>query len=163
MANAHAGISRKKIIILFAGMFVVPAALLGGYYALKERAKSEVSGSIRLADKREFTAVRCGSGLLSEDAPRSSAQFHGVDIFSASSPELRIRGYEDTEKGMVVTLRYDNGAPITIDRSACKKFNVKLEETGEMILDHWGLEGELHLDCPELVADLRFTSCYSGS
>jgi hypothetical protein len=64
---------------------------------------------------------------------------------------------------MVVTLRYDNDAPITIDRSACEKFNVKLEETGEMILDHWGLEGELHLDCPGLVADLRFTSCYGGS
>jgi len=32
-----------------------------------------------------------------------------------------------------------------------------------MILRHWGLEGKLKLECPELQADVTFASCYDGS
>jgi len=153
----------KKLTRLLVGMLIVPVLVIGGYMLLKRGSKSEVSGSIQLGKATPFEPNRCESGVLSEDAPRSRAQFHGVDIFQSEKPKRRVRVFEDPEKGEVVTLRTDGEAPVVVDRKACSKFEVQLKETGSMILDHYGLEGALVLDCAEVVADVKFASCYDGS
>jgi hypothetical protein len=164
MSEAPKTISNKKLAVMAAGMVVAPLLFFGGYMALKAGSKSEVSGSIQLGEeKAQLAPNRCESGTLSEDAPRSRAQFHGVDLFDAAEPERRVRLIEDPEKGKRVIVRNGEAAPVVVNRDGCGKFEIKLEETGAMILDHYGFEGTLELECPEIVADVTFASCYDGS
>jgi hypothetical protein len=153
----------KKLAVMAIGMIIVPTIFVGGYMALKASSKSEVSGSIQLGKEAPFAPDRCESGILSEDAPRSRPQFHGVDLFEATHPKRRVRVFDDPEKGEIVTLRTGGAAPVVVDRPACKVFEIQLKESGAMILDHYGLEGTLKLDCAEIEADVQFASCYDGS
>jgi hypothetical protein len=155
-------LSNRKLATMVVAMLAVPLLFVGGYSLLKHESKSVVSGSIRLGEDA-LTPNRCESGVLSEDAPRTRAQWHGVDLFAATEPKRRVRVIDDPEKGKVVTLRHGDDEPVVVRRDGCKTYEVKLEETGSMILDHYGLEGALRLDCAEIVADVKFESCYDGS
>ena len=160
--SASGAIPPKRMALIALLMPVVPLVLFGGYMALRNSSKSAAAGTIELAE--EAIAVdRCGSGLLDEDAPRSAVQFHGVDLFAAAHPNTRVRVLEDPSRGTLVSIRRGDAAPVEVDRAACEIFEVTLHETGAMILDHWGLEGSLRLACPDVSADVTFSSCYDGS
>jgi len=118
---------------------------------------------MRVGADEAITPDRCESGILSEDAPRTRVQFHGVDLFASRSPELRVRALEDEVQGLRVIVRREGSAPVEVDRAACQTFDVQLHETGAMILDHYGLQGSLRLDCPDITADVHFASCYDGT
>ncbi|MCB9677731.1 MAG: hypothetical protein H6737_21675 [Alphaproteobacteria bacterium] len=142
-------------------MLVVPLLLLGGYVFLSDRAKSEVHGTIRVGDTT-FAPDRCASGVLSEDAPRSQPQFHGVDLFARAHPSRRLRVFQDPAQGDVVALRDGDAAPVVVDRAACERFEVRITALDEMLFDHWGLGGSVDLACPEVEAKVAFSRCFGG-
>jgi hypothetical protein len=156
-------LSNRRMFTMVAGAFIVPAVFIGGYTLLRQGSKSTVSGTIQLGEEPPTSPNRCESGVLSKDAPPTRAQWHGVDLFDAAHPARRVRVIDDPEKGGIVTLRDGDAAPIVVNRDACKKFAIQIRDTGHMIFDHYGLEGAIDLDCSELVAAVKFESCYDGS
>jgi hypothetical protein len=153
----------KKLVTMVAGMILVPVIFLGGYALLQEGSKSTVTGTITLGEGEAMSPDRCESGVLSKDAPATRAQWHGVDLFEAARPTRRVRLIDDPEKGKIVTVRFGEDAPIVIDRASCTQFAFEVRETGQMIFDHYGLEGTIDVVCPGLTVKAKFASCYDGT
>ncbi len=142
---------------------VAVVLILGGmlFFYLRSASKSEVSGSLAV-DGASFKPLRCRSGKLGEDAPKDRPEFHGIDLLRASDRGPSVRVLEDPTAGMRVLLMKPGAEHRLVERAACKRFEVKLRKTGSLIMDVWGMEGSVDLDCPDVKGKVTFTSCYGG-
>jgi hypothetical protein len=145
--------------------FLIPVAVLGAgaalFFGLRGAAKSEVVGSISVGGET-WQPDRCQSGKLGETPPAGRTRFDGVDLYSAAAPQRRVRVLEDPTEGKVVALRDGGPKPTVLDPSQCSTYSVELTDTGTLIMETWGIEGSIELDCPELQASVQFSSCYNG-
>lgn len=144
------------------GLIVVALALAAGgglFLYLRSASTSEVSGSLTIGDAT-FEPRTCRSGKLGENPPRDRLRFHGVELLSPSGQSLRV--VDDPASGPSVLILDPGAAPRALDRDACARFEVSLRETGELIMEVWGMEGTLDLDCPDARGQVRFLRCYSG-
>lgn len=141
--------------------FVVIVALLALFLWLRAASTSEVRGALAL-DAGELAPDRCRSGNLGEDAARDRARFHGVELFAAARPERSVRVLEDPVEGPLVLVNEPGAAPARVDRSACARYDVTLRSTDQLIMDVWGMEGSVDLDCPGARGRVTFEACYGG-
>ncbi|MCB9592273.1 MAG: hypothetical protein H6719_06045 [Sandaracinaceae bacterium] len=157
---ADTKVEGSKALIGLAVVAVVVGLGLGLFVYLSSASESEVSGSLTI-DGEAFEPAHCRSGELGEDAPRDRPEFHGVDLLTSSSGRT-VRVLEDATEGPRVLVIDPGSAPRPIDRAACERFEVELRETGTLIMDVWGMEGSVDLDCPAVQGNVRFDSCYGG-
>ncbi len=144
-------------------VIVAVVLILGGtlFFYLRSASTSEVSGSLTV-DGAPFKPVRCRSGKLGEDGPKDRPKFHGIDLLTSSERGRGVRVLEDPNAGTRVLLMKPRAEHRTLDRAKCKRFEVELRETGSLIMEVWGMEGSVDLDCPTVKGRVVFASCYGG-
>jgi hypothetical protein len=138
---------------------VVVAGAIAIVLHLSSASKSEVSGSLTI-DEGTFQPTVCRSGKIEEDGPHDRPRFYGVDLLGGGGRSVRV--LEDPTEGQSVVVIDSGQAPRPVDRSQCARFDVQLRETGELIMEVWGIGGSIDLDCPDVSGQVRFESCYSG-
>lgn len=156
-----AAASPKKALIGIGVGAVVLAAVIGVVMHLGSESKSEVSGALTI-DGEGFSPLHCRSGRLGEHAPRDQLRFQGVDLIGPSQNARSLRVLDDPAEGTSVLVIDPGEPPRPIDRAACDTFEVELGDTGEMIMDVWGMEGSIELDCPDVSGQVSFAQCYGG-
>ncbi len=137
---------------------VVVAGIIAIVMHLSSASKSAVSGSLTI-DGATFQPTVCRSGKLEDDGPHDRPRFFGVELLGSGRT---VRVLDDPTQGQRVLILDGNGAPRTVDRAQCERFEMQLQETGELIMEVWGMGGSLALDCPDVSGEVRFESCYSG-
>lgn len=154
------GVSRDpRPLVGSAIVAAVVGAGLALFLTLRSASTSMVSGSLTLGAET-FTPAHCSSGRVEDDGPRELARFDGVDLLGSGGRVVRV--IDDPASGVGVIVRDEGAAPRPIDRSGCARFDVQLRETGQAIMEVWGMEGSLDLDCPDARGQVRFERCYAG-
>lgn len=156
---AEAEPNARRVLV---GLAVVAVALSAGgglFLMLRARATSEVTGELTV-DGSRFAPQRCRSGKLGDDPPPNHLRFDGVDLFAPDGRTVRV--IDDPMAGASVLVIDPGAAPRPVDRAACERFDVQLRDTGELIMEVWGMEGSIALACPDVRGEVRFERCFGG-
>lgn len=151
--------SRGLLGVGLFGLIVVGGLGIAAY--LDAESTSAVAGTLTIDDV-EFAPRHCRSGKLGETPPPNTPRFDGVDLFVSTSAGRVVRIVEDPTAGTSVLVMDPGEAPRPVDRSSCGRFEVDLEDTDALIMEFWGIEGSLDLDCPTVSGQLTFEGCYGG-
>jgi len=140
---------------------VVVVAGLSLVLYLDSESTSVVTGTLTV-DGTEFAPRHCRSGKLGESPPPDTPRFDGVDLFVTAGSGRSVRIIEDPTAGTMVLVVEPGEAPRPVDRSACDRFEVDVRDSGALIMEFWGMDGSVDLDCPTVSGQMSFENCYGG-
>lgn len=145
------------------GLAIVGIVVIAGFaffMFLKARSTSNVSGALTIG-QQALETHRCRSGKMGKDGPRDRPEFRGVELLDDAT-DRAVRVVEDPVNGTAVLVVEPGSPPQPVERAKCQRFDVTLRETGELIMEVWGMEGSLDIDCPKMRGSVRFERCYGG-
>ena len=111
--------------------------------------------------EQQEKAQQTPSGKMGKDGPRDRPEFRGVELLDDAT-DRAVRVVEDPVIGTAVLIVEPGSSPQPVERAKCQRFDVTLRETGQLIMDVWGMEGSLDIDCPNMRGSVRFEQCYAG-